>query len=261
VKVLIIDDEPLARTHLRRLLDSLDQTVIGEAEDPADGLRMAASLQPDLVLLDIRMPEITGLQIAAALQSLPAAPLVTFVTGFSEHALAAFEKNAMDYLLKPVMPERLAASLARARLRLANRVEQANTPAGQNADAPRAPGEEGGLQPLDRLPIRENYAIRFIRVEDISYAIARDKRVIIFTNDGDNRTYYTVSQLERLLPSDRFLRIHESCIVSISQIKELNSLGSHAYSVTLISGVQLPVSRARFPELRRRLGLGFLPAS
>ncbi|HLJ57318.1 MAG TPA: response regulator, partial [Chthonomonadaceae bacterium] len=121
VDTLIADDEMLARAHLRRMLEAQGETVVGEAEDVADLLKKAIDLRPDLIFLDIRMPGASGMEAAAALHALQNPPLIVFVTGYSEHALAAFERNAMDYLLKPVAPERLAKSLERARERLSDR--------------------------------------------------------------------------------------------------------------------------------------------
>ena len=266
MNLLIVDDEPLARAHLRRLLERLGETVSGEAEDATEALQMAETLRPDVVFLDIQMPGISGMQLAAALQSLDGPPLIVFVTGYSEHALAAFERNALDYLVKPVSPERLAKSLARARERLADRTHPRGTRS-QTSDArtgdqsdqnePRIPE----LSPLSRLPVREDYTVRFIRVEEILCAVARDKRVVIRTAEGEMRTYYTLSQLGTLLPADRFLRIHDSCIVNVEQIQELHSLGSHSYSVSLTNGLQLPVSRSRYPVLQQRLHLSLLPTS
>ncbi|HLJ57570.1 MAG TPA: LytTR family DNA-binding domain-containing protein, partial [Chthonomonadaceae bacterium] len=87
------------------------------------------------------------------------------------------------------------------------------------------------------------------------------KRVVIRTPDGEKRTYYTLAQLETMLPADRFLRIHDSCIVNLEQIRELHSLGSHSYAVSLIDGARLPVSRSRYPKLQRRLGLASVPGT
>ena len=262
MRLLIVDDEPLARAHLRRQLEALGETVSGEAEEATEALQKAESLRPDVVFLDIQMPGITGLQLAAAIQSLDGPPLVVFVTGYSEHALAAFERNALDYLAKPVSTDRLSKSLARARERLDDRAARRS-----NSDTPtvdKSNREEESayeITPLTRLPVRDNYTVRFVRVEDILCAVARDKRVAIRTAKGETRTYYTLSQLGTLLPSDRFLRIHDSCIVNVEQIQELHSLGSHSYAVSLTNGIQLPVSRSRFPALQQRLHLSLLPTS
>ena len=148
---LIVDDEPLALTRLWRPLESLGVVVIGEAGDAADGLRMAEELKPDALFLDIQMPEITGMEAAARLPRRDAGPALVFVTGYSEYAVAAFEKRALDYLVKPVTVERLAQAVARVREHSANR------------RAPRSPsGRSLNQQALRSLPVRVDYVVRLL---------------------------------------------------------------------------------------------------
>jgi two-component system, LytTR family, response regulator len=194
------------------------------------------------------MPGLSGLQLASALLHLEFAPLILFVTGYSEHAVAAFEQNALDYLVKPVSPERLAQSLARARERLADLEARRRLRESVTRQAAEAPV-------VRRLPIRTDYAVRLLRVEEIVCALAHDQRVFVRTKSGEYRTYYTLTQLESLLPSDQFLRIHDSCIVNLDAVEELLFLGNHAYRVRLTDNEQLPVGRRRYAELQRRLGL------
>jgi two-component system LytT family response regulator len=245
---LIVDDEPLARTHLRRLLEAQQVEVIGEAENAAQALQRAEDLRPHLLFLDIQMPGLTGMQAASALLYLEEAPLLIFVTGFSEHAVAAFEHDALDYLVKPVAPDRLAKTLVRARERLANHAlrDRARARVMQQAQE---------TSPLRRLPVRKDYTVHLVRVEEVVYAFAREKRVFVRTAGHEHRTYYTLTQLETLLPSDRFVRIHDSYLVNLDFIEEILFLGNHSYAVRLSDGSQLPVGRTRYPELQRRLGL------
>jgi two-component system response regulator LytT len=274
---LIVDDEPLARAHLSRLLKTQGVEVIGEADNVATGLQLAEDLRPDIVFLDIQMPGLTGMQMATALLYLEAPPLVVFVTGYSEYALDAFDRNALDYLVKPLSPDRLVRTLARARERLANRSlrsDRAETPgletvatgAEESIDSDRngelssshlnaRKPEDTVSATLRRLPIRENYAVRLVRVEEIVCAVAREKRVFVRTAGGEYRTYYTLTQLETLLPPDLFLRIHDSCLVQVEKVEEILFLGNHTYRVRLSGGELLPVGRARYPDLQRRLGL------
>lgn len=259
---LLVDDEPLARVHLQRLLEVHETQIIGEADNAATALQLAEDLRPDLLFLDIQMPGLTGLQMAAAIQSLDTPPLLIFVTGYSEHALVAFEHDALDYLVKPVTPERLAKTMVRARARLSER--EAKRQVRETGPSNSQAGNEltiGTTAPLHRLPIREDFFVRFIPVDEIICAIARDKRVIVRTPEGEHRTYYTLTQLESLLPSELFFRVHDSCLVNIDQIKELHILGSHSYAVKLTNGLQLPVSRSRYPLLQHRLGVNALSTS
>jgi DNA-binding LytR/AlgR family response regulator len=249
---LIVDDEPLEEQGVE---------VVGEAEQAATAIQLAEDLQPDLLLLDIQMPGLTGLQLAEAMQQSSARSLLIFVTGYSEYAAAAFEQAVLDYVVKPASATRLAKTLARARERIA---------AARSADSPgRSPGHwiaEDAPPPvppaerLRRLPIRKDYSVRLVRVEEIQSAVAREKRVFVRTQDGDeHRTYYTLTQLEGLLPADLFLRIHDSCIVQLHAVEEILFLGNHTYAVRLVGGEQFPVGRTRYAALQERLGLAPSP--
>ncbi len=241
MKALIVDDEPLARVYLRQLLEEQGVTVLGEAESATEALQLNEDLQPEILFLDIQMPGLTGLQLAAALRQGCPQVLIVFVTGYSEHALAAFEHAALDYLVKPVASTRLAQTLERARERLATQAPVAEI------ELPAAP--------LKRLPIRQDYSVLLPRVEEIRSAVAQDKRVVVHLADGEYKTYYTLSQLERLLPTELFLRVHDSCILNLEAVEELLYLGSHSYGVRLRGGQQLPVSRTRFTVLQEKLGV------
>ena len=245
MRARVVDDEPLARAYLRQVLQELGATVVGEAESATQALLLSEDLQPEILFLDIQMPGLTGLQLAAALRQSAPSVLLVFVTGYSEHAVTAFEHAALDYLVKPVAPARLAQTLARAQERLSHRAREASP----------EPEPELPLTPLKRLPIRQDYSVLLPRVEDIRYALAQEKRVVVQTAEGEYRTYYTLSQLERLLPAELFLRIHDSCLVNLERVEELLYLGNHAYGVRLAGGQQLPVSRTRFTLLQEKLGV------
>jgi DNA-binding LytR/AlgR family response regulator len=230
------------------VLQSSGVKDIQQAQTAVDALQLAEDFKPDLIMLDIQMPGLSGMQIARALTEMDTTPILVFVTGFSEHALAAFEHDAIDYLVKPVSPERLAKTLVRVQERIADRRlrEESKQRMVQFTDK---------AQTLKRLPVRTDYAVRLIRIEQIICASARDKRVFVRTEDGEFRTYYTLRQLEELLPPDLFLRIHESHIVNLDMVEELIFLGNHAYEVRLVDGHLLSVGRSRYSELQQRLGL------
>jgi DNA-binding LytR/AlgR family response regulator len=229
------------------MLEQQGIAVIGEAENGIEALRATEDLRPDLLFLDVQMPGLTGMQAAAALLQLESPPLLIFVTGYSEHAVAAFEHSALDYLVKPVSPDRLAITLARARERMAHQHKPSALPP--------AVEKEAAITPLRRLPVREDYAVRLVRVEEILCATSREKRVYVRTGNLELRTYYTLTQLEQMLPADLFLRIHESCIVNLEAVEQLLFLGNHSYAVMLRNQHQLPVGRSRYADLQRRLGL------
>ena len=245
---LIADDEPLARTYLRRLLEAQGVTIAGEAENGIEAVQKTEDLRPELLFLDIQMPGLTGMQVAAALLGLENAPQIVFVTGYSEHAVAAFEQDALDYLVKPVAPERLAKTLERAKNLLNDKANQVQTQARVAERLNQSP-------PLRRLPVREDYAVRLLRIEEILCASAREKRVFVRTAAGEYRTYYTLSQLETLLPPEQFFRVHDSYLIPLDHIEAIDFLGNHSYVARLSDGSQIPVGKTRYVGLRRRLGL------
>ncbi|MCW3098836.1 MAG: alginate biosynthesis regulatory protein [Chthonomonadaceae bacterium] len=251
---LIVDDEPLARSRMRRLLEKYDVRIIAEADNGAMALQQAEDLQPDLLFLDIQMPGLTGMQLAGAILHLDRAPLIVFVTGYSEHTLYAFEHGALDYLVKPVKEERLAVTLARVRERLADR--QARTQAQEDVRKQIEPSPAT----LRSLPTRADYAVHFVALNKILYLFGRDKKVYAQTAEGEHRTYYTLTQLEALLPSDRFFRIHDSFLINLDEMVELLFLGDHTYEVRMTDKKLLRVGRTRYAELQRRLGLSNHPS-
>jgi DNA-binding LytR/AlgR family response regulator len=247
---IVVDDEPYARAHLRLMLEALGVSVIGEADNVAKALQLVEDLHPAVVFLDVEMPGLSGVHMARAMAQMEQPPLIVFVTGYSNYAVEAFEYGAVDYLMKPLSDERLAAALTRISSRLGE-----STP--NDPEPEPAPAVEKPTQPITRLPVRVDYAVRLLRVEEIVVASAREKRVFVLTTDGtESRTYYTLTQLEQMLPPDRFVRIHDSYLVNMNNIDELVYLGSHAYEVKLTNGSMLPVGRRRFADLKRRLGLG-----
>jgi len=245
---LIVDDERLARAYLKRLLESQSVEVVGEAENAAEALPLVQDLDPDLLFLDIRLPGLTGMQCASALLQLDTAPQIIFVTAYAEYTVDAFEHGALDYLVKPVPPERLAAALIRARERLTDLVSRQKASINTSAT-----GTSGARIP--RLPIRGDYGVRLVRVDEIIYATAREKRVFVSTAASEHRTFYTLTQLETLLPTEQFFRIHDAWIVNLDHIEELCFLGNHSYVIRLIDKHLVPVSRYRYAELQRWLGI------
>jgi two-component system LytT family response regulator len=241
---IVVEDEPLARSHLTRMLRALDVEIVGEGKSGVDALNLCETVGADVLFLDIQMPDLTGLQAAAAISHMVSPPILIFVTGFSEYAPKAFEFAAFDYLLKPVEPDRLALALTRARKRLADK---------RHAASVEIKGRD--LAPAQRLPVRTDYAVKLIRVDQIDYATAREKKVFLRVGEEEHKTYYTLVQLENLLPPHEFMRIHASAIVRLSRIEAVNFLGNHTYSVTLSDGAVLPVGRTFYPELQRRLGI------
>jgi len=201
MKVLVVDDEMPARARLRRMLEAMNGcSVCGEAADGEEALSQCAQLQPDVLLMDIRMPSMDGLEAARHLLALERPPAVIFTTAYSEHALAAFEAHAVDYLLKPVRQERLAEALENTR-RL-TRVQ---------ATALLLSESEGGVR--KRICARVRGSLQLIPVEEIRYFLADQKYVTIGTSDSRVLIEESLKSLEEEFP-ERFVRIHRNALIA-----------------------------------------------
>ncbi len=209
----IVDDEPLARVRLHRLLESQGVLICGEAEDASTALQKVQLLKPDLLFLDIQMPDTSGLQVAAALLQLESIPLLIFVTGYSEYAVTSFELNALDYLVKPVTVQRLALTIIRAREYLADK--HARVQADKNVSLASSSSTTKRC-----LPVRMDYALRFLPIDEILCAISRKRQVFVLTKEREYRIQYTLTHLETLLPPEHFLRIHDSALVRLDDISK-----------------------------------------
>ncbi len=246
MRVLIVDDEASARTRLRRLLEDLEVDCIGEASNGLEALERVRDLHPDLLLLDIAMPEITGLDVARHLQD--PRPLIVFQTAHDEHAVAAFEQEAIDYLLKPVTRDRLAQALERASRRLADgaggppreafaRVQRASLPL---------------PTPPRRILVRAGAGHRLLAVRDIARFTAEEGLARAVGASGSFLTDYTLSDLEQRLGRG-FVRVSRADLVNIDWIDRLAGEGDGSASLTLLDKTVVHVSRRRAAALRAAL--------
>ena len=234
MRILIVDDEPLARARLRGLLSDLPGVELaGEAGDGEAALRACDRHRPDLVMLDIRMPGMDGMEVARRLAALPAPPLVVFCTAYDGHALSAFDTAAIDYLVKPVRAERLAETLRRARTRL--------------GEAPAAASAR------TQLCARLGGEIRLIPVADIRYLLAEEKYVLVHHANGEDVIEESLKSLEEEFGT-RFLRIHRNCLVARDALKALRREPDGRFQA-ILHGVDRPldVSRRSLPELREAM--------
>jgi len=241
LRILIADDELVARKRLARLLAAFpDTTVCGEA---ADGEAVLAAVRQggvDVVLLDIHMPGLSGLD---ALALLPEGSVhVVLVTAHADHAVDAFEHGAVDYVLKPVEAARLQKALERVRARLSPRTEAAR------ASAPSA-------RNLARLPIPTRSGIVLVDPDAISHATLEDELVTVFTTQGDFLTDFTLQELMDRLPPEGFLRVHRRALVNLAHVTRLEPLETGGYLARTPRGHSVEVSRQSARELRRMLGL------
>jgi two-component system response regulator AlgR len=238
MRVLLVDDEPLARERLAALLAEIDGVeVVGEAGNGSEALEAATRLQPDVLLLDIRMPTMDGLEVARHLAALDASPGLIFCTAFGDHALAAFEANAVDYLVKPVRAERLRAALAKARR--------------WNGEGARVLAAIEPDRRRTHLCARVRGSLVLVPVADIDYLLAEDKYVIVRHAKGEVLIEEPLKALEHEFDG-RFVRIHRNCLVSLARLSGLTR-GADGRLFASLGGVAttLEVSRRNLPALRR----------
>jgi two-component system, LytTR family, response regulator len=251
IRTLVADDEPLARQRLRRLLDKEgDVDLVAECRDGPEAVAAFERLRPDLLLLDIRMPQTDGFGVIAALSVGPP-PLVILVTAHREFALRAFEARAFDYLVKPFVQERFASVMVRVRDEL-RRVRDA-------ALAPSLLALLGQPTPpryLERLPIKTDARIQLVPAADIRYIAAEDNYARVQTGSGVHLVRDTLNGLEAALDPRAFLRIHRSLIVRLDQIAEVQPLFAGEYVVVLRDGTKLTSGRTYRHKLREALRLG-----
>jgi two-component system LytT family response regulator len=259
IRTLIVDDEPVARAGIRRLLeDDADVHVIGEAGNGRAAVRAILTLAPDLVFLDIQMPEIDGFQVLEQV-GLARTPTLVFVTAFDRFALRAFEVQALDYLLKPFEDERFYAVLERAKQHvrqardgnLAARLAAllAAYEAQAHRQASPAAAETSSL--LARILVKQGDRVFFLPVEEIDWIEAADYYARIHAGNVAHLVRQTMSALESQLDPAHFVRVHRSAIVNADRVKEIRADWRNRAVVVLRSGTRLPVARTRRAALER----------
>jgi two-component system response regulator AlgR len=238
MKALIVDDEPLARERMAALLADIEGIeIVGEAGNGRDALEAIGRLAPDVILLDIRMPVMDGIEVARHLAAIADAPAVIFCTAYGDHALDAFEANAIDYLLKPVRAERLAAALAKARRR-----------SGESASA-RVRALDA--QARTHLCARVRGSLVLVPVADVDYLLAEDKYVVVHHPRGEVLIEEPLKALEDEFES-RFVRIHRNCLVARAKLTGLTRTPDGRLFANLEGvGATLEVSRRNLPALRK----------
>lgn len=243
-KTILIDDESLALRRLERLLQPYGETVeiIDRASDGDVAVAKINALRPDLIFLDIQMPELNGFEVLERLQHLP---WIIFSTAYDEYALKAFETNAIDYLLKPVDPERLRRALEK--LQRLTSAEQKAWP--QQLQQLLAAFKQPALK---RLQVRSGDHIRFLPLKDVYFFKSEDKYVIAHTFEENFVLDQTLSKLEAELPADDFVRVHRSAIVNLNHLQEVvRAYGGFHVRMRDRHKTELPVSR----NAKARLGL------
>jgi two-component system LytT family response regulator len=248
--VLVADDEAPAR---QRIIDLLRRdSQVGAILEASDGLAAAEIIQkrkPDLVFLDVQMPERNGLEVIAEVGA-ECMPLTVFVTAYDEHAIRAFEANALDYLLKPFSDERFEATMARATVRMD---ERSVLEFGERMLRMVSTATAGNL-PLDRLVVKSGGATRFVRVADIDWIEAAGVYANLHIGGKELLYRAALHELADRLDPLRFVRVHRSAIVNIESILRLEPISHGEFEVVLKDGSRPRISRTYRSELEKRLG-------
>jgi two-component system LytT family response regulator len=250
IRAFLIDDEPLALKRLARLLEATKRVeILGRATDAAEGLADLASEAVDVVFLDIHMPGLSGLEVAGRL---PAKVMVVFTTAYDQHAVAAFELNAVDYLLKPIDRDRLSATLDR----IAARREDP-APGDLRSALERLAGSLRGESHLGHLASRIGERVRLIPVGEVTHVFARERATYAATATAEHMLDATIVELEKKLDPAKFVRIHRATLLNLAWVSELHADFGGRLVVRLRGDArhELVVSRDRVRPLKERLGL------
>ena len=249
IRTLIVDDEPLARERIRQLLHKEpDIEILGECADGRDAVAAIDKYKPDLVFLDVQMPELDGFGVLDQLER-RVMPAIVFVTAYDQFALRAFEVHALDYLLKPFDSGRFKKALERARERiqrlpaddLSRRISELL------ADLKPAPKQ-------NRLAIKSGGKVLVLKIDDIDWVEAADNYVNLHIGNESHLHRETMAALEARFPAEKFMRISRSTMVNIERIKELQPMFHGEYSVILRNGTRLTLSRGYREKLNQLLG-------
>jgi two-component system LytT family response regulator len=250
-KVLIVDDERLSRRRVRRLLSlEPDCEIVGECANGSEALAAMGNARPDIVFLDVQMPEMDGFEVARAVED--SKPLVIFTSAWDEYALRAFEVQAFDYLLKPFDGRRFRESLQRARVRVrCDRSGQTGHRSSQTSE----PSPSARPSP-DRIAVRNNGRVVFVKLTDIDWIEAADNYACLHCGRETHILRETMNDLEARLDPAQFIRVHRSSIVNLDRVRELQPWFRGDYRVVLRDGTQLTLTKNHREKLESRLLLG-----
>ncbi len=253
VRTLIVDDEALARETIRRLLGrDRDIEVVGECAEGGDAVQRITALAPDLLFVDVQMPEVDGFELLRQVGP-SRIPVVVFVTAHDAYALRAFDVEALDYLLKPFDDERFFRTLERAKARVREqRVHRLTQGLVAELDGGPPPAEPAYAQ---RIALRADGRVVFLRVDEIDWIEAADYCVRIHSGGRFHLLREPLRDLAARLDPKRFFRLHRSAVVNLARIRELEPHFHGEYVVVMQDGARLRMSRGRRDELHRRLGL------
>lgn len=245
IKVVIIDDEPLARSIIAGYLkNEADISIMAECGDGFEAVKAIHAHEPDLIFLDVQMPKLTGFEMLELVDDPPA---VIFTTAFDEYALKAFEKNALDYLLKPVSPTRFKKALEKFRTSYSAPEKKVQP----NYEVLTAQDETK----IDRIVVKTGTQIKIIPIDTVKYLESYDDYVKIHTKDGMYLKNKTMAFFEKSLDPNQFVRIHRSFIIKVDQLAKLEPYEKDSYIAALTSGEKLNISKSGYARLKQLIGI------
>lgn len=246
INVVIIDDEPLARSIVTEYLKTeTGYTVVSSCADGFEGIKSIQQYKPELIFLDIQMPRLNGFEMLELVDKMP---VVIFTTAFDEYAIKAFEQHAIDYLLKPFSKERFLSALSKSSQRLDYSAESASNN-NFTSSMTLLPSRH------DRVVVKTGTKIQVIPIADIHYFEADDDYVSIHTAKDSYLKNRTLNYFEKLLDPDQFLRVHRSYLLKVQEITRIDPYLKDSYLAVLRSGAQIPVSRSGYSRLKDKLGI------
>jgi two-component system, LytTR family, response regulator len=250
LRAVIADDEPRARQFMEKLLgENAEVEVVATARGGIEALQRITQHRPDVAFLDIQMPDLSGLEVARHLRGADA-PVVVFVTAYDRYAVEAFELAALDYVLKPVKRERLTETVRRVIDELRSGRRSAQTRALEQAlDTPALESQAG---PLRRLPVRHRREVKLLELDEVPIVFSRDRLVLARSGGHEYLVDYTLQELERRLPADRYLRVHRGALVNVDAIESYGGEDG-VLVLRLRDATRVEVSERRAAEVRRRL--------
>jgi len=247
MRVIAVDDEPLARERVAALVQGSDDLeLVGEAGNGLEALDLIAALSPDLVFIDVEMPELSGFGVVSALRG-ERVPAIVLVTAYDKYAMQAFEAGVLDYLQKPVTVGRFAAAVERARAQLRQSGERSEAVLSNAADLERARGARR------RFVVRRGNTHHFVPVEQVDWIDVADNYLQLHTGSRTHLYRGTMKEIEAEVDPERFVRIHRCVMVAIDRITSIQTSEAGGYLVTLNDGTRLRSSRAYAPRVRSLL--------
>ncbi len=253
LRVIIADDERPAREFLKAILREFeDVEIVGEAENGAEAIEIIKEVKPDLALLDLQMPEVSGLEVVKLLRK-SQMPLVAFVTAYDEYAVQAFEVNAVDYLLKPIEKSRLRETLQRARERL-EQTDWQEKEAGNLRSATKVYDEITRAEFLERIPVKKREEIYLVPAAEVASIVA-DGELLHITTDKNQKYVinFRLKDLETRLAPDKFIRLSRGALVNLEMISRVSPMPGGTYIIALKNGQEIASSRLQSRVLRDKL--------